>query len=120
MDFAIINVFEVLKNFALLATKRTKKRSYWDLFAAVNLNIDDTFSIGFKLKPRATAWDDFCTIIFMVVDGICLEKYTSRTNQLRNNHTLGAFNNKVSLVGHFWIVTKIDVLFLDFASNFVS
>ena len=120
MDFPSINIFEILEDFTLLATKRTKKRCYWNFFAAVDLNIDDTFRIGFKLKPRATAWDDFRTIIFMVVDGVCLEKYTRRTNQLRNNHTLGAFDDEVSLVGHFRIVTKIDVLLFDFASNFVG
>src|SRR3990167_2531312 len=82
------------------SAKSAKKNRYGKLSFLVYADINNAFSISFKLKPSAARGNNFSSEIFFTAKLGRREKHTIGTGKLRHNNTLNARDNKSAVRGH--------------------
>src|SRR5690606_11810600 len=87
---------------------------------AVNFDVDGTVCGSFKLKPRTATRNKLRSVGVTGRKTVSGKEHAGTSNKLRNNHSLGAIDDKRSAIGHPWVVAEINLLFFDFAGNIVS
>src|SRR3989344_9156718 len=91
-----------------------------DFALTVNLDIKHPGGSRFKLQPGAPHRNNLGAIYVTATMRHGGEEYAAGANQLADDHPLSPINYKSTPGCHPRVIAKIDLLLLDFASNFIS
>ena len=95
----------------------TEQHGDGDFAFAVDLDRYNVAAVGLELEPGATVGDELGRVQVATGVGVTLgaEVDARRTNQLRDDHTLGAVDDKGAVFGHQGEVAQEGVGLFDFA-----
>ena len=91
------------------------------LAAAVDAEEQDVLRVELEVQPRAAVRNDTCREQQLArrvrLAAVVLEEHARRTVQLRDNHALGAVDNKRAVGGHQRQFAHVHFLFLHFLDD---
>ena len=120
-DFSVVETFEFGFDFAVFGdAKSAEEGGDRDFAATVDFDVDTAVGGSFELEPSTAARDDFGAVVVATANVFSGEENASRTDELGDDDTLGAVDDEGGTVGHPRIIAKVDVLFFDFAGDFVG
>ena len=87
---------------------------------AINADIQNTTGVRFRLKPGTVSREDFAIVEIRAGFTVLLASKIGarRTDDLRNNNTLGAIDNEGAGISHQGNITHENFGFLDFSRFF--